>query len=847
VDKKIKRDRNRGQGMVEFAIVFPLLLLLLFGIFEFGRIMFIYSAVVTASRDAARYGAAILDTGGGISQYEDCAGIRETAKNIGKYAGISDADISIQYSNESGIYSASCPPSQEVTAADIISISISTSVIPVTPIGNFSAIPLNSSTSRTILKNVELGSSGTGSGSVSGALSDVNFKTTSQSAEETLGTISVVLELNKPATDLVTIPFSVTGTAFPGASADYLITASPITISPGASTAIIYISLNNDGIAEGNETLILGIDSPINATRGPQHIHTITISDPPDISFSTVSSVHNESDPMTAIMVELSKGSSQDVSVSFSMTGTATWGASSDYVTFLTTLTIPSGTLSSMVTFTVNNDTTDENNEVAIITLDSPVNGMIGANHAHSATILDDDNPPMVSFFVPNQVVSEEIGIFATSLTLSEISGKDIYIPYTLSGTTIPEDYLIHEPSPLYLPAGSSTTDINMDILEGDGLEEDETLIITLGEPVNAFLGAPATQTIVITESSDEPTVSFASSSQSTLEGDLVLDIIVQLSNAWSVPIVIPFSVSGTAQAGSLNDYSMTTSPLIIPVGWTQGTIQLAINDDLIDEDTEDVVVTMGEIQNGTPGALTTHQVLILDNDSPPEVYISTNNKSVGEDAGTVSVSVDLTAPSVHDVSVPLNLSGTAAQGSDYSISTTNLIIPSGAISGTFQITVTDDNQYDPNEQVIVSLGTPTNADLGSPSSYTLVIEDNELPPCDVGIHLLTIGTDSINLSIVNEGEDVIYTGGSVSWNESNVNQPRINQINFAGNVVYSGSDKPAFFSFAAAEGFSSLATESVQFQFDGTLGSGTNVIVSNFQNVVDGTGCSVTETFATY
>jgi len=77
VDKKIKRDRNHGQGMVEFAIVFPLLLLLLFGIFEFGRIMFIYSAAVTASRDAARYGAAILDTGGGIPQYEDCAGIRE--------------------------------------------------------------------------------------------------------------------------------------------------------------------------------------------------------------------------------------------------------------------------------------------------------------------------------------------------------------------------------------------------------------------------------------------------------------------------------------------------------------------------------------------------------------------------------------------------------------------------------------------------------------------------------------------------------------------------------------------------------------------------------------------------
>ncbi|MCJ7717211.1 MAG: pilus assembly protein, partial [Anaerolineales bacterium] len=144
--KRIKAEWNSsGQGMVEFAIVFPLLLLLLFGIFEFGRIMFAYSAAVSSSREAARYGAAIFDTGGGIPRYEDCNGIREAAKKIGRYAGITDADITIQYSNESGIYSSACPPIQEVSAADVISVSISTSITPTTPIGNFSAIPIHSS------------------------------------------------------------------------------------------------------------------------------------------------------------------------------------------------------------------------------------------------------------------------------------------------------------------------------------------------------------------------------------------------------------------------------------------------------------------------------------------------------------------------------------------------------------------------------------------------------------------------------------------------------------------------------------------------------------------------------
>ena len=253
MDKRIRRERNHGQGIVEFAIVFPLLLLLIFGIFEISRIMLAYSAVVSASREAARYGAAILDTGGGIPQYEDCTGIRETAKRMGQFTGITDADITIQYSNDSGIYSNVCPPSQEVLSADTISVTINTSVTPNTPIGNFHAIPISSSSSRTILKNIQLGFAGTGAGSVSGALTDVNFKTTSQVAEETQGTISVVLELNSVATDFVTIPFSISGTAFEGAGNDFLITSSPVFINPGETTTTVYISLNNDGIAEGED------------------------------------------------------------------------------------------------------------------------------------------------------------------------------------------------------------------------------------------------------------------------------------------------------------------------------------------------------------------------------------------------------------------------------------------------------------------------------------------------------------------------------------------------------------------------------------------------------------------
>ncbi len=842
--KKNSAGGTRGQGMVEFALVFPLLLLLLFGIFEVGRIMFAYSATMAASREAARYGAAILDVGGGIPQYEDCAGIRAAAKRIGQYAGIDDANITIQYSNDSGVYSTSCPPSQAVQAADTISVSISTSVTPVTPVGNFNPIPINSSSSRTILKNVKLGASGTGAGSVSGKLSDVNFKTTTQTAEETQGTIAVVVELNDVSTNVVTVPFSITGTAVQGAGADYQITASPVIINPGDKTATIYITLNNDGLKEGDESLILGIDAPINATRGPQYIHTIKIVDPPELSFTEVSSTQPENAGVTGLMVKLSKGSTQDVTVSFARSGSATWGAGKDYVTSPGTLTIPSGSLSGMLIVEILDDHFDEIDETAVISLASPVHALLGSNSSHKLTIIDDDAPPQISFYTPNQVVSEEIGTFTTTLTLSEISGKAITVPYSLSGTTSSGDYTIHDPSPLTIPPGVSTVDIQMDILEGDGMEEDETLIITLGTPQHAVLGSPSQQTIVITETSTEPTVNFASTSTTVTEGDLVVNLFVQLSNAWSSPVVVSFSSSGTAQYGLDQDFITSTSPLEIPVGWTQGTIQVLIKDDILFEPVEDILISLDAISNGLLGTSTSHQITIQDNDDPPQVFFSSAGKPVTEYYGSLTVNVELNKPSLTDVSVPLNLAGSAVLNSDYTISTTNLLIPAGDMSGSFQISVIDDALYDPGEEVIINLGTPTNADLGSPATYVLLIEDDELSPCQVGSHLLTIGSDAIGLSMVNEGQSVQFTGGSITWVDSGGNKPYLISVNFAGTEVFSGSVKPTYFSYGAAVDFVSLDTQVVAYQFDAQLGVGTHTLVSYFLNPIDGTTCSLTETF---
>ena len=52
-----RRDRTRGQALVEFALVLPLFFLLLFGIIDVGRLVYVSNAFNQAAREAARYGS----------------------------------------------------------------------------------------------------------------------------------------------------------------------------------------------------------------------------------------------------------------------------------------------------------------------------------------------------------------------------------------------------------------------------------------------------------------------------------------------------------------------------------------------------------------------------------------------------------------------------------------------------------------------------------------------------------------------------------------------------------------------------------------------------------------------
>lgn len=94
INKKAKRKIS-AQAMLEFAIALPVLLLLLYGLLETGRYLFLYSTVVNASRQAVRYGSATGIGNNSVPRYQDCDGIRSAAR-AGAYVATFDT-ITIQW------------------------------------------------------------------------------------------------------------------------------------------------------------------------------------------------------------------------------------------------------------------------------------------------------------------------------------------------------------------------------------------------------------------------------------------------------------------------------------------------------------------------------------------------------------------------------------------------------------------------------------------------------------------------------------------------------------------------------------------------------------------------------
>lgn len=106
---------------------------------------------------------------------------------------------------------------------------------------------------------------------------EIEFAQSAQRVLESAGRVRVRLLIDPPADMAISLPFSLGGTA--SASSDYSISPSPLNIPAGASEAFIHIDIVNDGLAEGDQTVILTLGDPSTGGIGTNSQFTLTITE----------------------------------------------------------------------------------------------------------------------------------------------------------------------------------------------------------------------------------------------------------------------------------------------------------------------------------------------------------------------------------------------------------------------------------------------------------------------------------------------------------------------------------------------------------------------------------------
>jgi len=145
--RRVGRRRQRGQGLVEFAIVLPVIVLVVLGLLDLGRAIYTYNTLAQAARQAAR--TAIVN--------QTTSAVQDQAIASGATLGLSTANVDVCFKTSSSTQSDcssstdDCPQSSRVIGCMAI-VRAHVSYAPMTPVIALilSSINLSSTSSEPI-------------------------------------------------------------------------------------------------------------------------------------------------------------------------------------------------------------------------------------------------------------------------------------------------------------------------------------------------------------------------------------------------------------------------------------------------------------------------------------------------------------------------------------------------------------------------------------------------------------------------------------------------------------------------------------------------------------------------
>ncbi len=461
------------------------------------------------------------------------------------------------------------------------------------------------------------------------------------------------------------------GTATAGSDyADFSNTT--VSISIGETSAEVVIGVVDDADLEGDETVELTLSNPsidIVTIASPNLVAEIVDNDTAVATIVATKPSANENPSENGeFTVYLSKANNTGapILITYTVGGTATAG--SDYAALSGQVTIPHG--SSSATIIVDtagyDDATVENSETVIVSLQSTNHSLVSIGNPDTAvvTIIDDDGF-VVSISKLND--GSEAGpvhiMFRVQLSQVNTTGSSytVDISDTGNGTaTVGSDYQAFGGT-VTIPNGQQYADYIVEVIDDEDLENvAETVEAKLSNPSEGEIGvANATAIITDNETAQVTITATKPNANENPSEDGEFTISLDTENKGTDPILITYTVNGTATAGS--DYAaLSGTAMIAPnTSDTVVIINTAGYDDDEYEGDETVILSLSSANHpnvsiGSPSAAT---VTITDDDpksqDPPidngNEDAGNENSNSGADSNTNNTSSENT-PSIQPV-----------------------------------------------------------------------------------------------------------------------------------------------------------------------------------------------------
>jgi Flp pilus assembly pilin Flp len=388
---------------------------------------------------------------------------------------------------------------------------------------------------------------------------------------------------------------------------------------------------------------------------------------------------------------------------------------------------------------------------------------------------------PTVAFASANFASSEAVSVATIIVSLSYAFDNPITVRVSTADDTGPYpatagvDYEATSTTITFAP-NETVKQVPITMINDGDTEEDETVLLRLDNASTPNVGDPAILTI---QDDDVPPIfSFTVSTQVTEENLGSVDVVVTMDRIYNNAAAVDYTTQSGAPGdyvatpgGSCSgaaDYATTSGTLNFPSGTISDTISITLCDDGLVENTEVFQVLLSNpVAGGNPtaiGGTNPMSVNIIDDETPPNIQFAAAAYEVDEAGPNAELVVQLSRTYATEVRVdyatsngPIGPTGAQA-GSDYTQSNGFAIIPSGDITTTIYIPITDDGNNEEPETFNVTLSSPNPGiiPIVAPNPSVVTIIDN-----DCGYGPYNIPADRI------EAEHFLCDGEGVSYHDT--------------------------------------------------------------------------------